>query len=229
VREARPAGTPDQLTRQPWTLEDKTMLRMTFDTLVAECADGAALIHAAWREGYDVVLLSIGQAAVEPQARRTGDEPIVSPSGPTTALAFSFDLCCVRDDGSYELTTEASSDPPFMTVEPGIIRFLGHLPRIPRKDWPQDPAMRFAVHIYEILRILSAGSDGLFSGSRSFTPVHQRWYRAAVCLAMHAYLRRDLFVSDQPDVSSRGERRQALSRLLKTRLMTTDECRSWLT
>jgi hypothetical protein len=202
---------------------------MTFDTLVAECADGAALIDTAWREGYDVMLLSIGQAAVEPQSGGTGDEPVGGPSGPDTALALSFALCWVRNDGSYELTTEASSNPPLLTVEPVMIRLLGHLPRIPRKDWPQDPEMRVAGYIPEILRILSAGSTSLRSGSRPGTPVYQRWCRAAGSLAIHASLGRDLFVSDQPDVSSRGKRRQVLSRLLKTRLMTTDECRSFLT
>jgi hypothetical protein len=105
----------------------------------------------------------------------------------------------------------------------------GHLPKIPQQGWRQDEEMRVVMHIWEILRILSEGSDGLLSGSPLFTPVQQRWVRAAVSLAVHASLRRDIFVSDQPDVSSRGRCRQALSRLLKTRLMTTDECRSWLT
>jgi hypothetical protein len=205
------------------------VLRVTFDTLVAECADGAALIHAARRAGYDVVLVGIGQAAGEAQSLRTGNKRVVGPSGPETALALSIDLCRVSDGDRQELTTEASYAPPLLTVEPGITRILGHLPRMPRKYRRQGKEALVAVHIWEILRILSEGSDGLLSGSSLFTPVQQRWVRAAVSLAVHASLRRDIFVSDQPDVSSRGRCRQALSRLLKTRLMTTDECRSWLT
>jgi hypothetical protein len=205
------------------------MLRVTFDTLVAECDNGAALIHAAWHEGYDVVLVSIGQAAVEPHSLRTRDEPVVGPLRPKTDLALSIDLCRVSDGDSHELTTEALYGPPLLTVESGIIRSPVHLPKIPRKDWPQDEEARVAVHIWEILRVLSEGSDGPLSRSWSFTLVQQRWYRAAVSLAVHAYLRRDIFVSDQPDVSSRGGRRRALSRLLKTRLMTTAEFQSLLT
>jgi hypothetical protein len=49
------------------------MLRVTFDTLVAEHADGAALIDAAWREGYNVVLVGTSQAAVGPPSYGTGD------------------------------------------------------------------------------------------------------------------------------------------------------------
>ena len=205
------------------------MPTVTFDTIVAEHPDGAALIHAAWREGYDVILVGISQAARESQSLRTGDEPGGGPSDPKTALALWIHLCHVTGDDSRELTAAASYGPSLLTVEPAMIHALGHLPKIPQQDWRQDEEMRVVMHIWEILRILSQGSDGLLSGSPLFTPVQQRWVRAAVSLAVHAALRRDIFVSDQPDVSSRGRCRQALSRLLKTRLMTTDECRSWLT
>ena len=107
------------------------MLRVTFDTLVAECADGTALINAAWREGCDVVLMSIGQAAVEFPSLRPRDEPVVGPSGPKTALALSIDLCRVRNDGSSELSTAASYNPPVLTANPEAIHLLSHLPRNP--------------------------------------------------------------------------------------------------
>jgi hypothetical protein len=135
----------------------------------------------------------------------------------------------VTGDDSRELTAAASYSPLRLTVEPAMIPILGHLPKLPQPDWGPDEEMWVVGRIWEILRLLSAGSGGLRSGSRSFTPEHQRWFRAAGSLAIHAYLRRHLFISDLPDVSSRGGRRQALSRLLKTCLMTTDECRSWLT
>ena len=68
----------DGSTRHPQTREDKTMLRVTFDTLVAEHADGAALIDAAWCEGYNVVLVGTQSSrasrrdkpAAPPRARR---------------------------------------------------------------------------------------------------------------------------------------------------------------
>jgi hypothetical protein len=205
------------------------VLRVTFDTLVAECADGAALITTARCEGYDVVLVGIGQAAGEAQSLSPGNQQVAGPSGPETALALSIDLCHVSDGDRQELTTEASYAPPLLTVEPGITRILGRCPRTPRKYRRQGREVLVAVHIWEILRLLSEGSDGLLSGSPSFTPVQQRWLRAAASLAVHAYLRRDIFVSDYPELSIRGGRRQALSRLVKTRLMTTDEFRSWLT
>ena len=132
-------------------------------------------------------------------------------------------------DDSRELTAAASYSPLRLTIEPEMMPILGHLPKLPQQDWRQGKEIWVVGRFWEILRLLSAGSGGLRSGSRSFTPMHQRWFRAAGSLAIHAYLRRHLFVSDLPDVSSRGGRRQALSRLLNTRLMTTDECRSWLT
>jgi hypothetical protein len=205
------------------------MPTVTLDTIVAERADVTALIDTAWREGYDVALVEISQAALEPQSRRTGDEPGINPSGMKTALALSIHLCCVTRRDSHELTVEAPYGPPLLTIEPEMIRVFGQLPRMPRKYWRQDDEMRVVAHMWEILRMLSEGSSGPRSGSLSLTPVQQRWLRAAASLTVHAYLRRDIFVSDLPEISIRGGRRRALSRLLKTRLMTADEFRSWLT
>jgi hypothetical protein len=222
------APAPDRPTRHPWTLEDEAMPSVTFDTLLAERADGAVLITAARREGYDVVLVGLGQAALELGSLRPGDTQVISPSGLGMALALSIDLCRVRDGDPREPMTAAAYGPPVLAVELAMIPALRHVPKLPRKYRQHDEAMRLAASMWDILRILIQGADDLPSGSRACTPVYQRWCRVAVTLAVHAFLRRDIFVSDQPDVSSPGRRRQALSRLLKTRLMTTDEFRSWL-
>jgi hypothetical protein len=204
------------------------MPTVTFDTLVAERADGVAVIHAAWRAGYHVLLVQISYGALESPSPRTGDEPAVDPSGPTTALQLSVQFCHLVSGDSRELIVEASDDLLSLTIEPAMRPLLGHLPRIPRRFW-SDEARRATAYFWESLRIFSAGSRGPLSGSRSFTPVHQRWLREAASLAVHAYLRCDIFVSDDPELSIHGGRRRALSRLLKTRLMTTDEFRPWLT
>jgi hypothetical protein len=156
------------------------------------------------------------------------DEPVVTPSGPKTALRLSIQLCHLVSGDSRELTVEASDDLLGLTITPEMMPLLGHLPRIPQGFW-SDEGLRATAYFGESLRLLSAGSCGPLSGSRACTPVPQRWLREAASLAVHAYLRRDIFVSDYPELSIRGGRRRALSCLLKTRLMTTGEFRSWLT
>jgi hypothetical protein len=173
--------------------------------------------------------VEICQAALEPQSLRTGNEPVIDLSGPKTVLTLSIHLARFTGGDSRALITETLYGPPLLTIEPEMIRALGHLPRMPQKYWRQDKEMQVAVHVSEILRRLSEGSEDLLSEPLSFTPVQQRWLRAAASLAVHAYLRRDIFVSNQPDISIRSRRRQALSRLLNTRLMTVDEFRSSLT
>jgi hypothetical protein len=205
------------------------MLRVTFDTLVAERADGTALIHAAWRGGYDVALVEITQAPLTSRSLRVDDEPVMEPSDSTTALQLSTQLLRVTGRDGNELVAETWGEGLVLSFSPIIGQLLsgGLTPGRRSPAVPKD--LRVYSRLPQILHIIGRRSRSPRGVSTPFTPVQRHHLREAASLFAHSHAQRDIFVSENTEAFVRDGRRQALTRLLQTRILTPGEFQSLLT
>jgi hypothetical protein len=83
-------------------------------------------------------------------------------------------------------------------------------------------------NVAQILSIISGGACPEQSCCTSLTPMQRRQLREAIVLSAHTGALRDIFVSENTHAFVRLGRREALERLLRTRIMTAAEFFSYL-
>jgi hypothetical protein len=203
-------------------LEAHVMLTVTFDTILAERADLAALIDTAQREGYDVALVEMRQSVVDPQSLCHGCESVGETWGSEAAIQLCTQLLRITGGNGSELIAETSDSGLALTLSPKIFR-IGQMamPFARGRQVPEE--VRTGIRFGQILRLISQGSFHQRNFPTSITPVQMRQLRETASLVAHAHARRDIFVSGSTHAFVRAGCRQALRRLLKTRIMTADE------
>jgi hypothetical protein len=203
------------------------MLTVTFDTILAERADLAALIDAAQRGGCDVALVEMHQSDVNPRSLCHGCESVGETWGSETAIQLCTQLLRITGGNGRELMAEASGSGLTVTLSPKIFH-IGQRAISSARGRQVPEQVRTGIRFMQILRIIGQGSFSQRSFSTSITPVQTRQLRRTASLVAHVHARRDIFVSDNIHAFVRAGRRQALRRLLKTRIMTADEFFAYL-
>jgi hypothetical protein len=204
------------------------MPTVTFDTILAERADVAALLDEAHQEGLDIAAVEVRQLDIDPQRFCESDELEGNIWYLETHSSIEIRLSrLARNHGGGQVAMN------YIPVAVGILGIwcyaLRYDPTLPFDWWwEQDDLLDNWHDPNPILHIISGGASVAPGFWTPHAPIQTRQVRAALVLLAHACGRRDIFITDNIHAFIHAGRRQALERLLATRIMTADEFFTYL-